>query len=158
MPTASATDQYGSGCRNRRPVSHHGTRTAPTPPVTTNQAALVITAVTLRIPLSAAEPNAQVALSERQIREAAVPHDWSIAVRWVKVDDGHGHQKVIFWARTKIHRHHLAKTSDPVGVLADMIRSADRPGSDYRAMAREISAAIKADDERGKAVRTWLAR
>src|ERR1035437_8648858 len=49
MPTASATDQYGSGCRNRQPVSHHGTRTAPTPPVTTNQAALVITAADLRI-------------------------------------------------------------------------------------------------------------
>src|ERR1035437_8496509 len=48
MPTASATDQYGSGCRNRQPVSHHGTRTAPTPPVTTNQAALVITAADLR--------------------------------------------------------------------------------------------------------------
>jgi hypothetical protein len=70
------------------------------PPVTTNQAALVITAADLRIPLSDVVPNAQVALAERQIREAAVPQDWSIAVRWVKVDDGHGHQKVIFWART----------------------------------------------------------
>jgi hypothetical protein len=39
-----------------------------------------------------------------------------------------------------------------------MIRSADRPGSDYRAVAREISVAIKADDECGEAVRTWLAR
>src|SRR5450631_363143 len=48
MPTASATNQYGSGCRNRQPVSHHRTRTAPTPPVTTNQAALVITAADLR--------------------------------------------------------------------------------------------------------------
>jgi hypothetical protein len=38
-----------SGCRNRYRVSHQGTRTASTPPVTTNQAALVITAADLRI-------------------------------------------------------------------------------------------------------------